>query len=133
MRYIVSKILVDPKDSKYVYCNAEMLDTGTGVNPIDVSKILLDDLYLTHCVALFNEKELEKVTEEQCVKRGAFWRSVGRANISLEDNDGIYGNHYKPRIMRKVGLLTYLCDQYGVSQPRNIAALIGEIAAYESK
>jgi len=114
----------------YVLCDTNLFYL---MKPLEVSKVILDDNYNDYCVALFKKTELLKITEKDCEDNNAWWREIGRANISIDNSSGLYGKGYKPRIMRKVGLLTYICDQYGLSQPRNVAAMIGEISFYEGK
>ncbi len=118
----------------YVYCDVQAVEllANYGVKPIAVSKILWSDFWNTHMIASYPSFEpLEKIPDKRWTQ--GWWRSVGRANISVDDEEGFYGKGYKPKIARKVGLLTYICDQYGASTEKNVAAVIGELAHHEGK
>ncbi len=115
----------------YIYCNPQTLHL---VKPQEVSKVLFDDYFFPYCIALYDPvsyKKLLDLDEKVFEGVGAWWRSVGRTNMGLDETYDEEG--YKPRIMRKVGLLSYTCDNYGASTERNVAAFIGEYAAYEGK
>jgi len=117
---------------KYIYCNPQTFQI---VKPKEVSKILFDKFFLPYCIAGYSENDYKKLCEIEdeniWKEEGAWWRGVNLTNRGLDetyDNKG-----YRPRIMRKLGLLNYTCDNYGASTEKNVAAFIGEYAAYESK
>ena len=106
----------------YVYCNAANL---TLVHPIEISKPLMND-YEVEFVALYNLDELNKLTEDEYRTAGAWWREIGSLNISIDQE-------YQPRVMRRTGLLTYICDTWGISTERHVACAIGSISGLEGK
>ena len=113
---------------EYIYCNAELLRLVSQhkVKLLEVSKVLFDEYWLSYAVASFDSlKELEKISEKKCEEKDAWWREIGHANISVED--------HTPRIARQEGLLIYICDKYGASTEKNVAAMIGSIAWHEGK
>jgi hypothetical protein len=115
--------------SIYVWTDAKSVRelAGKGIYPKELSKVLWDEsnnYFGTHCVALYDEKEILKTIEDE----GEFWwREINRSSVSL-DSIEFNDKPYRPRIMRKIGLLEYLCDYCGVSTERNVAAVIGEMA-----
>lgn len=118
---------------KYIYCNPQVFQI---VKPEIVSKVLFDEFFLPYCVAGYSDKaykELNEVDEKRYEEEGAWWRGLNRTNVGLDEEKGMYGIGYKPKVMRKVGLLTYICDQYNASTEKNVAAFIGEFSAYECK
>ncbi len=121
---------------KYIYCNVTTIELGSlfNVMPLEVSHVLWEERWHSYLVAGYESlKKLEEIPERELVRLDAWWREVGRANISIDDIDGLYGLGYKPRIARKVGLLLYICDQWGASTEKNVAAMIGEMANHEGK
>ena len=120
----------------YIYCNIATLQVAShrGVKPIEVSKVLLTDTYLDYVVASFESlDELLAIEEGIWNGQSAWWREIGHSNINIEEEKGMYGTGYKPRIAREAGLLNYICDQYGASTEKNVAAILGDIAWYEGK
>ena len=118
---------------KYIYCNPQVFQIA---KPEAVSKVLFDEHFLPYCIAGYSDKaykQLNEADEELYKEEGAWWRELNRTNVALDEEIGAYGIGYKPRVMRKVGLLTYICDQYNASSERNVAAFIGEFAHYEMK
>ena len=107
---------------------------GHQIYPKRYSQILFDTanrIYSNRLIAEFEyPKELNEIAEEK-YENGLFWREVGRANTGMDEIE-IGEKPYRPRVMRKMGLLEYLCDYCGVSTERNVAAVLGEMAAHES-
>lgn len=104
------------------------------IYPKRFSQLLFDtanNSYDTRLVAEYDNFVKLKSVPEKEYTGGLFWREVGRANTSMDEIE--FGKPYRPRIMRKIGLLEYLCDYCGVSSERNVAAVIGEMSAYEHK
>lgn len=122
------------KQEIYIWCDPEILKIcrWKKIKVIEISQCLLDDMFFPHLVAKVSLQDIEKITEEECKSTSAWWRSVGEAWIS-EDQKGMHGRGYKPRVMREVGLLKYICDQYSLSTERNVAAVIGTFAKWEGK
>ena len=119
----------------YIWTDAKTVKmlADNGLYPIDHSHILFDKSnksYSTYLVAKYNEIALNDIPEEKYNKE--WWREVSRSNTCascIEFNS----KPYRPRFMRKVGLLEYLCDYCGVSTERNVSAVIGELAYEEGK
>ena len=121
----------------YIWTNARTirLIADHQIYPKRYSQILFDTanrMYGTRMIAEYESiKELQTIAEELYTD-GCFWRQVGRASVGMdeiESND----KPYRPRVMRKMGLLEYLCDYCGVSTERNVAAVVGEMAHHEGK
>jgi len=120
----------------YIWTNAQTVAMMSNyiVYPIKTSQVLLDQSnrsYGTYLIAEYDEAELKQVPEE-CFEGGMFWREIGRACVGMDELE-TYDKPYRPRVMRKMGLLEYLCDCCGVSTERNVSAVIGEIAHCEGK
>lgn len=107
-----------------VYLNKSMLDLATGqhIFPHEFSGFIHTGHDLTG-VAVFDKDELETIGDNECITYDAFWREVGRLNVSLEPHN--------PKEMRDEGILGYLCDHFGISTERNIASAIGELVLLE--
>ena len=112
----------EEKETIYVYCNASCLEL---IHPLEVSKPILTSWNLSF-VALYNLEDLQKIAEDIYEQHNAFWREVGSLNISIDED-------YQPRVMRKTGLLNWLCDVHGISVERNIAGAIGNLSRMEGR
>lgn len=123
---------------KYIYCNPQTLERAAQlkIKPAQFSKVLLDEYYVPYLVAGYDDESYTKlcaIAEEDWGGSDAFWRSCGGVNFGLDEQRGLYGTGYKPRVMRKVGFYSYICDQYQVSADRNVAAFILTLAQAEGK
>lgn len=121
----------------HIYCNVAAIELAGnhGINPITISKVLWLHT-ASHCIAEYSDKDfklLDQIAEKEYEDADAWWREVNRANFGLDEEEGMYGTGYKPRIARKVGLLLYICDQFQASTEKNVAAMIGELAHHEAK
>lgn len=124
--------------SQFLYGNPSMIDAihmaiTEDVRILDCSKIVFAYGRSAYVIIEIEDEDLDKLLalgEEYWEESGAWFRTVGRANTWFEPK-------YRPKIMRKVGIHEYICDavpeSIGASQPRNVAAVIGEIANYEGK
>ena len=108
----------------WVYLNKSMLDLcrGEHVLPHEFSTLLYTGNELV-LVAVFDAEELEKIGDSMANTYDGWWREVGRLNVALEP--------YNPRIMRREGLLSYLCDHHGISTEKNVACAIGTLTDLE--
>lgn len=120
--------------SRFVYGNPSVLDLCVehGIKVLDCSKVVYGYGEWPYITAELSDEDADKllaVDEKEFEDRGAWYREVGRANTFFDP--------YRPRVMRQVGLHEYICDgapeSLGASQPRNVAAIIGEICAEEHK
>lgn len=122
---------------KYVYGNAQAVETSGDrrIYPERVSHVLWDEFWNSHIVAEFSEENFKKLCaiDDKDWDDAAWWREICGANFSIEEAKGLYGKGYKTKTARMVGLLLYICDQFGASTERNVAAVIGSMAAYEGK
>jgi len=114
-----------------VYMNKSMLDLcrGEKVMPHEFSGFIHTGHDMV-CVALFDRDEIETIGDAVSNTYDGYWREIGRLNTSFEDLSGgerRLGHPHRPRKMREVGILSYLCDEYGLSTEKNVAAAIGEI------
>lgn len=120
----------------WVYLNKNMLDLAKSehVLPHEFSHFIWSGHELTG-VARFDVGALEGIGDLQANTYDAWWREIDRLNTSFErlsqDNQGKGGKGHRPRVMRRTGLLSYLCDEYGLSTEKNIALAIGEITEEE--
>ena len=119
-----------------VFCNAALLNVNHGsmkpLAPLEISKPFWNgtsDSRIGECVfaAIFYEDELNSFTEEECEAVGAFWREIGSSNVDWEDHS------WQTRIARDKGIFHWICDELGASQPRNVAAILGDICRFENK
>jgi len=114
----------------YVMCNIANINL---VKPIKISKVLLGEYYSDYLVALYDLDELEKIEESQYELQGAFWREIGRLQISQDSVDGNGRISYQPRVMRRMGLFDYIYDKVNLSTERHIACAIGNFSEWEGK
>lgn len=121
-----------------ILCNAGILqlDALTLVNeqgftkklepPLSISKPVL---WNGECVfvAVLNADQLQQFTDDDCQKIGGWWRSLGRSNADWETHP------WQPRAARKEGVFRWICRNHSLSVPRNVAAVLGDICAFENK
>lgn len=102
--------------------------TLKGLMPTNISKPVYG---LGECIfiAEYDEDKLEAINEQECLEKAAFWRGVNGSLIDWLERP------WQPRVARKYhsGIFGYICYRYGISQPRNLAAIIGDIAQFENK
>jgi hypothetical protein len=108
----------------WVYLNKNMLDLAKSqkVIPYQFSYLFYSGHELVG-VAEFETDELNSIGDHESNVYDAWWREIGKINISLEP--------HTPHIMREEGILSYLCDGYGLSTEKNVALAIGEITNIE--
>lgn len=117
--------------SKFLYCNPTVVDicadSFNDVRILNLSKIIFAYGTSPSLIIEISDEDVEKLLElgeELFERKEAWFREVGRANTWFEPK-------YRPKIMRKVGIHEYICDavpeSVGASQPRNVAAMIGEM------
>jgi len=108
----------------WVYLNKNMLDLTQSqkVEPYQFSYFFYSGHELVG-VAQFDTDELEGIGDHETNVYDAWWREIGRLNTSIEP--------HRPQTMRKDGILSYLCDEHGISTEKNVACAIGELTAYE--
>lgn len=113
----------------YVYMNLQMLELAKSehVLPHAFSMFVYTGHSLT-CVAQFEEEELLKIGDEEATAYDGWWREVGQLNTSLKN---LGTKEHRPKVMRELGILSYLCDEYGLSTEKNVACAIGSIAEEE--
>lgn len=131
-RFMLKVIIND----MYIWTTAETVAmiADNHVYPKKFSQILFDTAnrgYTAYLVAEYDHDELKTVPEEK-FQGGMFWREIGRAVVGMDELE-FNDKPYRPRVMRKIGLLEYLCDYCGVSTERNVSALIGEMSHFECK
>lgn len=113
----------------YVYMNLQMLELAKSeyIKPHSFSMFLYTGHSLV-CVAKFEESELLTIGDEEATAYDGWWREVGQLNTSFKN---IGDKDHRPLVMREIGILSYLCDEYGISTEKNIACAIGSIAYEE--
>lgn len=111
-----------------ILCNAGLLHLAgnSDLTPIKCSKPLN---WLDECVfaAEFDEERLEKLTDEQCEAGGAWWREISRSNVDWEDAP-LPTIGFLQGLKLTGGMFSWITSQFGASQPRNVAAIVGDIA-----
>lgn len=117
------------KPKMWVYLNKNMLDLAKSqhISAYEFSYFFWSGHELVG-VACFDEGELQSIGDHETNVYDAWWREIGRLNTSFH---GLGGKHHRPRVMRELGLLSYLCDEYGLSTEKNIALAIGELTEEE--
>jgi len=112
------------KKKIWVYLNKNMLDLAKSqkVEPHEFSYLFYSGHELVG-VACYDEDELNSIGDHETNVYDAWWREVGRLNISLEP--------HTPATMRRDGILSYLCDRFGLSTEKNIALAIGDLTVIE--
>lgn len=119
-----------------IYCNAALLNvnhgTGRTLKPVEISKPIwygASDSRIGECLfaAVFDAAELNQFTEEECEKVGAYWRQIGASIVDWEEHP------WQPRLAREQGVFKWICDTFSLSQPRNVAAILGDIFKFENK
>lgn len=108
----------------WVYLNKAMVELAKGerVEPHALSGFISTGHDLM-AVAQYDEADLESISDAECNTYDAYWRGLNRLNISIEP--------HHPINMRKQGMLSYLCDNWGISTEKNVAAAIGELVVLE--
>lgn len=123
------------KEKIEVYLNKSMLDLcrGEKVMPHEFSGFIHTGHDMVG-IAVFDEAELETIGDAVAGTYDGYWRGINRLNTSFEElssGERRAGHPHQPRKMREVGILSYLCDEYGISTEKNIAAAIGELVVEE--
>lgn len=98
-----------------VLCDQSMTDL---LPPLEKS-LLLDDRYGGYLVAVFDEAQLLAIDETTVTDSNAWWRECGSCNTTIP---------WKPKVLRRMHLLDFLCDYHGISSERNVAVAINEVA-----
>jgi hypothetical protein len=112
------------KKKMWVYLNKGMLDLArfNGAQAHECSAFIHTGHDLV-AVALFDTDALDAIGDNELLTYEAYWREVGRLNISIEP--------HHPKQMRDEGILGYLCDHFGISTEKHIACAIGELVVVE--
>lgn len=124
------------KEKMWVYLNKSMLDLcrGERVIPHEFSMMIYTGNEPV-LVACFDKDQLLTIGDSMANTYDGWYREISRLNTSfasLSENDKGEGGHpHQPRVMRREGLLSYLCDHYGISTERNVAAAIGTLTQEE--
>ena len=115
----------ESKNKIWVYLNKNMLDLAKSqkVIPYQFSYFIFSGHELVG-VAEFELSELESIGDHETNAYDAWWREIGRLNTSFES---LGEKPHRPIVMRREGILSYLCDEYGLSTERNVACAIGEM------
>lgn len=115
------------KDTIFVYLNKNMLDLAKsqGVLPLEFSFFIWSGHELAG-VACFVDKELESIGDHETNTYDAWWREIGLLNIDI-------AQEFSSGEMREVGILSYLCDYFGISTEKNVACAIGSITILEGQ
>jgi hypothetical protein len=110
----------------WVYCNKAMLNVaiGEGIWPHEMSAFIHTGNDMT-CVALFDQKPFFDIPDSQASVYDAYYREIApfEAEASLEPHN--------PTEMRDEGILSYLCDHFGIRTERDIARAIPELVRLE--
>lgn len=117
-----------------ILCNAALLAAvdSKDIKPIAVSKPVWNgwddsDIGELLFAAEFEEEKLNSLTEAECDLTHAWWRAFNRSSVDWDQNP------WQPRLARSRGIFHWITEKFELSQPRNIAAILGDIAAFENK
>lgn len=109
----------------WIYLNKNMLDIlkSNGAMPHEISFFFYTGNELVG-IAVYDEQDIEeKVGDHEAIAYDAWMRPIAHSDQTLEPHDG--------EQMREEGLLSYLCDNFGIRTEKNVANAIGTLADIE--
>lgn len=117
----------------YVLCSPSMMSIDD-LHPVHFSKIMRSGLWTAYMVVDFKEsmKQIHKKTDKWFKDNDTFENIMDCFYYPIESSQ-LECENYRPRILRKVGLLQYFWDNEQLSKEQNFAFAIYNYAFFEGK